>query len=141
MSFPRVSTLKTPLQFQQRLDELKLNLPFDETLQTGMQAPLDQPLTSVCGPIGNRWCILPMEGWDGTTDGRPTDLTVAAGRILDSVERNSSGAAKRLPFGPMVEPIPNQLLINSGTVRDLEALRNILEQTHQEHIGTVPTIC
>ena len=75
MSYPRVSSLKTPLQFQQRLDELNLELPFDETLQTGVQAPLDQPLTSVCGPIGNRWCILPMEGWDGTTDGRPTDLT------------------------------------------------------------------
>ena len=24
--------------------------------------------------LGNRWAILPMEGWDGTADGRPTDL-------------------------------------------------------------------
>ena len=37
MSFPRVSTFKTPHQFQQRLDDLKLNLPFDETLETGAQ--------------------------------------------------------------------------------------------------------
>ena len=25
--------------------------------------------------MGNRWCILPMEGWDGTRDGEPSDLT------------------------------------------------------------------
>ncbi|MBK6971204.1 MAG: hypothetical protein IPH29_19380 [Candidatus Microthrix sp.] len=24
--------------------------------------------------MGNRFCALPMEGWDGTTDGAPTDL-------------------------------------------------------------------
>ena len=46
MSFPRVSTVKTPHQFRSRLDDLKLNLPFDETLETGVDAPLGQPLTS-----------------------------------------------------------------------------------------------
>ena len=25
--------------------------------------------------VGNRFCILPMEGWDGTSDGEPSDLT------------------------------------------------------------------
>ena len=25
--------------------------------------------------VGNRFCILPMEGWDGTTDGEPSELT------------------------------------------------------------------
>lgn len=135
MSFPRVSTFKTPHQFQQRLDELKLSLPFDETLETGIHAPLDQPLTSVCGEIGNRWCILPMEGWDGTTDGRPTDLTrrrwrnfgLSGAKLIwggEAVAVRSDGRAN-----------PNQLLINSETVGDLEALRIILEQAHQEHIG------
>src|SRR4051812_3267979 len=26
--------------------------------------------------VGNRWCIHPMEGWDGTTDGRPSEHTI-----------------------------------------------------------------
>ena len=26
--------------------------------------------------VGNRFCILPMEGWDGTRDGKPSELTV-----------------------------------------------------------------
>lgn len=135
MSYPRVSSLKTPLQFQQRLDDLKLNLPFDETLATGVQSPLNQTLTSVCGKIGNRWCVLPMEGWDGTTDGRPTDLTrrrwknfgLSGAKLIwggEAVAVRKDGRAN-----------PNQLLINSSTLSDLESLRNILEQTHLEHFG------
>jgi hypothetical protein len=26
--------------------------------------------------LSNRWCVLPMEGWDGTRDGKPSDLTM-----------------------------------------------------------------
>ena len=38
-------------------------------------APLAQPVRrSAGGTVGNRFCILPMEGWDGTADGRPTEL-------------------------------------------------------------------
>ena len=29
----------------------------------------------MCGRrLGNRFAILPMEGWDGTRDGRPSEL-------------------------------------------------------------------
>ena len=73
MSYPRVSTFRTAEQFRARLQELGLDLPFDEAVQSGPQSPLAAPLHSRCGPIGNRWCILPMEGWDGTSDGRPTE--------------------------------------------------------------------
>lgn len=136
MSYPRVSSLKTPLQFQQRLNELNLNLPFDETLQNGMQAPLDQQLTSVCGPIGNRWCILPMEGWDGTTDGRPTDLTRRRWKNFGLSGAKLIWGGEAVAVNPDGRANPNQLLINSSTVRDLASLREILEQTHQEHFGT-----
>ena len=34
--------------------------------------------------VGNRFCILPMEGWDGTTTGEPSELTTGAGGISAS---------------------------------------------------------
>ena len=136
MSFPRVSTLKTPDQFQQRLDELKLELPFDEIVETGVHAPLDQPLSSVCGKIGNRWCILPMEGWDGTTDGRPTDLTRRRWKNFGLSGAKLIWGGEAVAIRPDGRANPNQLLINSDTVGDLEALRNILERAHQENIGS-----
>lgn len=136
MSFPRVSTFKTSPQFQQRLDELKLNLPFDETLRDGAGAPLEQPLTSVCGRIGNRWCILPMEGWDGTTSGQPTDLTRRRWRNFGLSGAKLIWGGEAVAVRPDGRANPNQLLINSKTVGDLESLRLILEQAHQEHIGS-----
>ena len=39
-------------------------------------SPLAQPLDVGGFVVGNRWCIHPMEGWDGTTDGQPTEHTI-----------------------------------------------------------------
>ena len=41
--------------------------------------PLATPFTFTDGSagthtVGNRFAVLPMEGWDGDADGRPTDL-------------------------------------------------------------------
>lgn len=140
MSFPRVFTLKTPHQFRQRLHDLNLNLPFDETVDTGAHAPLDQPLSSICGKIGNRWCILPMEGWDGTTDGRPTDLTRRRWKNFGLSGAKLIWGGEAVAVRPDGRANPNQLLINSRTVGELEALRNILERAHQEHIGSTDNL-
>ena len=75
MTYPRISSFKTVDQFRSRLSELQLELPIDEEIGTGPESILGQPLVSKAGLIGNRFCILPMEGWDGTTDGKPTELT------------------------------------------------------------------
>ncbi|MFN9717469.1 MAG: NADH:flavin oxidoreductase [Planctomycetota bacterium] len=136
MAFPRISTLKTAEQFRQRLDELHLGLPFDETLERGSAAPLNQPMKSVCGPIGNRWCILPMEGWDGTTDGRPTDLTRRRWRNFGLSGAKLMWGCEAVAVRPDGRANPNQLMINDQTLSDMIALREILETAHREHIGT-----
>ena len=48
MSYPRVSTFRTAEQFRARLQELGLDLPFDEAVQSGSQSPLAAPLHSRC---------------------------------------------------------------------------------------------
>jgi 2,4-dienoyl-CoA reductase-like NADH-dependent reductase (Old Yellow Enzyme family) len=136
MSIPRISTLKTADLFRARIDELNLPLPFDETMGAGPESVLSQPLNSTCGPIGNRWCILPMEGWDGTSDGRPTDLTrrrwknfgLSGAKLIwggEAVAVREDGRAN-----------PNQLMINAQTLPHLIELREILEATHRQHFGT-----
>jgi NADPH2 dehydrogenase len=54
---------------------LGVELPFDPQVESGPGSPLAQPYVWSGKKIGNRWCILPMEGWDGTVDGRPSELT------------------------------------------------------------------
>ena len=137
MSWPRMSTLRTIEQFRGRLDELQLDLPVDEVVESGLQAPLAASLESRCGSIRNRWCILPMEGWDGTTEGRPTELTRRRWQNF-----GLSGAA--LMWGCEAVAVrhdgranPNQLLLTEETKGDLESLRVSMEQTHKDEFGTL----
>src|SRR4051794_35329993 len=69
--WPQLKRLRSAESFQARLDELGIRLPFADP-------PTIDALASshrVAGRVApNRFAILPMEGWDGTDDGRPTDL-------------------------------------------------------------------
>jgi NADPH2 dehydrogenase len=138
VAYPKIATLRTPQAFQARLDALGLRLGFDTALQAGPDAPLTRPLTGP-GPApmraGNRWCILPMEGWDGTVDGRPSDLTrrrwthfgQSGAKIIwggEAVAVRHDGRAN-----------PNQLVITPDTVAELAALREALVDAHRERFG------
>ena len=70
MNYHRVASLKTAQAFRTYLAEGKIPLEFDDELLTGPAAPLAQTYRLADGTtIGNRFAILPMEGWDGTPDG------------------------------------------------------------------------
>ncbi|MDA0833295.1 MAG: NADH:flavin oxidoreductase [Planctomycetota bacterium] len=133
MSFPRVASFKTADEFASHLSTLSIPLPFDRAVVTGSTAPLAQPLVRNRGSIGNRFCILPMEGWDGTDDGKPTELTrrrwqnfgLSGAKLIwggEAVAVRNEGRAN-----------PNQLLINDATLSDIEGLRTLLIETHQQH--------
>ncbi len=135
MTFPRVSALKTAADFRSRLAGLGVDLPFDETVEAGPDAPLAAPYRRPRGVIGNRFAILPMEGWDGTADGRPTDLTRRRWR-------NFGRSGAKLVWGGEAVAVrhdgranPNQLLLNDATAGDVQALRELLVATHREQFG------
>lgn len=136
MAYPRISTFKTAAQFRTRLAELQLDLPFDEEVGAGNDSVLAQPIPSVCGPIGNRWCILPMEGWDGTTDGRPSDLTRRRWQNFGLSGAKLMWGCEAVAVRPDGRANPNQLMINDQTLEEIESLRTLLESTHQQHFGT-----
>lgn len=136
MAFPRMSTFRHPDQFRQRVQELGLTLPLDDRLERGESAVLAQPLPSRCGVIGNRFCILPMEGWDGTEDGRPSDLTRRRWRNfgLSGAKLIWGGEAVAVRHDGRANP--RQLLICQRNLSDIESLRQLLEDTHQAEFGT-----
>ena len=105
----QVRKLSTSEAVRGHLDELGISLPFDDELDGSLRA--------------EHFAILPMEGWDATADGQPTEL----------VERRwqrfgESGAA--LVWGGEAVAVrmdgranPNQLVIGDhvGRLRDLLA--------------------
>lgn len=135
--YPRMARFNSPAALRTRLGELGLDLNLDDELLPDPQSPLAQPL-SLPGDgrtISNRWCIQPMEGWDGTDDGKPTELT------MRRWQRFGESGAKLIWGGEAVAVIPegranpNQLLIRDANLRELERLRQTLVAAHTTRWG------
>ena len=75
--------------------------------------------------VGNRFAILPMEGWDGTTDGRPTDLVRRRWRRFGAERRQArlGRRGRRRPARRPGQPEP-AASSTTRTVDDLAALRH-----------------
>ena len=113
-----------------------ITLPFDRELRSGPDSPLARPLT--CGRItlGNRFAIHPMEGWDGTADGRPTDLTAIRWRNFGRSGAKLIWGGEAVAVRPEGRANPNQLVINEDTRGDLARLRETLVAAHREAAGS-----
>ena len=76
MAIRTPAKFKTAEEFRARWRELDPSLDCDLEL-LGADGPLGRPLARARGkPAPNRFCIHPMEGWDGTADGLPSELTL-----------------------------------------------------------------
>lgn len=133
MGYKRIAQLRTIEQFRNYLAELSIELPLDEKIETGNAAPLARPYPLDGFTIGNRFAVLPMEGWDGTADGHPTEFTQRRW------QRFGLSGAKLIWGGEAVavrhdgRANPRQLVLNEETAVSLDNLRQTLVDTHEQH--------
>ena len=122
--------------FRRYLQENRISIPCDDELASGTASPLSRPLSLRERSIGNRLCIHPMEGWDGTRDGHPSEKTVHRWRYF-----GMSGA--KLIWGGEAVAVrhdgranPNQLLLNEKTRAAVARLRDVLIEEHRRTTGS-----
>ena len=133
--FPRVASFKTAPAFRKHLDSAGITLEFDDTLLPPESSPLAQAITVGDVRVGNRFCILPMEGWDGHTDGTPSDLTTRRWTNFGRSGAKLIWGGEAVAVCPEGRANPNQLVINDGTASALAALRAALVHAHTEQFG------
>jgi NADPH2 dehydrogenase len=130
----QVKGLRTYIQFMEHFASLGiLNLPVDpKIVSAANNSPMAEPYRLGDFTIGNRWCIQPMEGWDGTEDGRPSEHTLRRWKRF-----GESGA--KLIWGGEAYAVqydgranPNQLFLQDDktTIESLTALRSALLEGH-----------
>jgi 2,4-dienoyl-CoA reductase-like NADH-dependent reductase (Old Yellow Enzyme family) len=136
MSIRRISSVKDAAGLRQFAAALGVEIPADDAVIPAPDGPLARPYPRASGVIGNRFCILPMEGWDGTEDGRPSDLTRRRWRHfgLSGAKLIWGGEAVAVRHDGRANP--NQLLINDANLAEIADLRTILLDAHREHFGT-----
>ncbi len=136
-AIPQVRSLKTAEALLTHLAALGADLPLAKSVTPAPDGPLAQRLDLGDGRvIGNRFAVLPMEGWDGTTGGLPTDL------VERRWERFGRSGAKLVWGGEAVavrhdgRANPRQLTITSDAHAEaLAGLRQRLIDAHVEEHG------
>ena len=133
MTITQIKKLDTPDAFAAYVAELGIDIPIADPAG----GALDQPITITDGSagahaVGNRWCILPMEGWDGTADGLPTPL------VQRRWQRFGQSGAKLIWGGEAVAVVdtgranPHQLVAGPDRVDAFDTLRAGLVLAHAE---------
>jgi 2,4-dienoyl-CoA reductase-like NADH-dependent reductase (Old Yellow Enzyme family) len=135
MEYPRVAALTTADAFARHLTSSRIDLPFDPELLPADRSPLAQPLTADGVAIGNRFCILPMEGWDGTRAGEPSALTTRRWQNFGKSGAKFIWGGEAVAVRQDGRANPNQLLIDERTLPALARLREALVAAHRERFG------
>jgi 2,4-dienoyl-CoA reductase-like NADH-dependent reductase (Old Yellow Enzyme family) len=131
----QVKRLRTLAELRDRLWVLGIadQLGVDDAVDS--RGPLCTPFSFVDGStgahtVGNRFAVLPMEGWDAESDGRPSELVRRRWRRF-----GESGA--KLVWGGEAVAVrhdgranPRQLVLDHTTVHDVAALRAELVGAH-----------
>jgi NADPH2 dehydrogenase len=141
MSFKitRIPSLKSPEEFRAHLRSLGLDLPCDDTIVSGSDSPLAQPVQAITindKRVGNRIAIQPMEGWDGTTTGGTTpDMERRWRRFGESGAKLIFGG-EAMAIRPDGRANPNQLIINRENLAGIRSLREQLLAAHSARYGS-----
>ena len=128
-TYRKVANLRTFETFNAYVASLGVRIPVDKLVDP--HGLLAAPVTirdSGAGELTaqNRFAALPMEGWDGTTDGRPTDLVR---RRWERIGRGGAGLVwgEATAVRPDGRANPNQLVLGNDMVDEIAALRALLD--------------
>lgn len=124
----QVKNLKTVDALRDHLAGLGVAIPLADEVDPG--GVLASPVAFADGSAGtitvpNRFAVLPMEGWDGTPEGRPTDLVR---RRWTRFAASGCGLVwgEATAVRPDGRANPNQLVLDETTVEDIADLRALL---------------
>jgi 2,4-dienoyl-CoA reductase-like NADH-dependent reductase (Old Yellow Enzyme family) len=135
-TFAKVAQLRTISAFRERLAELNLSLPVDDTILSSVQgSPMAQPVTLGPYRVGNRWCIHPMEGWDANPDGSPSAHTLRRWRRFGLSGAKLIWGGEAAAVQPDGRANPHQTLAVPENRAGLALLLSTLRGAHRESFG------
>jgi 2,4-dienoyl-CoA reductase-like NADH-dependent reductase (Old Yellow Enzyme family) len=133
----KLRRLRDAAALRDHAEGLGVDLPLQEDAARAAEAlaaPL--PLPGV-GHAGNRFAVLPMEGWDAAADGSPSALVERRWRRFGESGAKLVWGGEAVAVRPDGRANPNQLVLQPAHERAFAALREILVDAHRERHGRV----
>lgn len=121
-------------EFRAHLQALDPATEYCDTRLEGPDGPLAQPLELRGRVLANRFVAHPMEGWDGTRDGRPTERTLRRWRHFGTSGAKLIWGGEAFAVQEDGRANPHQLFRNADVdvVADLVRLREAACSGHRD---------
>src|SRR5258706_7864399 len=136
LDIKRLTSIKSPAAFRDRMKDLSLDLPIDDSIQTAPESSLAQSIDLGGFKVGNRYCIHPMEGWDATTDGHPTPDLIRRWRRFGESGAKFMWGMEAVAVRPDGRANPNQLMAKPDTIDELVKAAHECLEAHAKSFGT-----
>ncbi len=136
LDIKRLTSIKTSAAFRERMTDLSLDLPIDDSIQKAPESPLAQSMDLGGFKVGNRWAIHPMEGWDATHDGHPTPDLVRRWRRFGESGAKFLWGMEAVAVRPDGRANPNQLMAKPDTIGELVTAAHECLEAHGKSFGT-----
>jgi NADPH2 dehydrogenase len=133
--YPKIASFDGVAAFKRYLADNDIDIPCDDIVAAGPEAPLAQPIEVLGRIIPNRFCVQPMEGWDGLEDGNPSDNTIRRWRRFGESGAKFFWGGEAVAVRPDGKANPNQLTFTSDTVAGIARLRDEAIAAHRAAIG------
>ncbi len=132
-TYRKAGSFRSVAELREYLAANNIDIPLAEEAE---HAAMAQPATLFGRTLPNRWALLPMEGWDCTAGGAPSELTLRRWTHF-----GESGAA--LICGTEAGAVmhegrsnPRQLLVARENLPELKAAVAAMRKAHAERYGT-----
>jgi len=132
----RLGSVKGVDRFRDHLRSLRVTMPCDREILRADESPLRWPLVRGHIQLRNRIAVQPMEGWDGTADGNPSESTIRRWRRFGRSGAGLIWGGEAVAVSHEGRANPNQLVIAPHTEKGLAQLRKVLIDEHRSLLGT-----
>lgn len=146
LRFSPPGSFKSAEDFQAQLQDIDPSFSCDKAIFAA--GPLSQPIhlhalggaSTLNRTIGNRFAIHPMEGWDGTLDGRPSEHTLRRWKRFGQSGAKLIWGGEAVAVRPDGRANPNQLFHDASTdnVAKFTQLREQILAGHLESFSGQP---
>ena len=133
--YKRVSALRQAGAFREHATSLGLDIPCDDAIITAPASPLAHSFQVGAVNVGNRFAIQPMEGWDGTEQGMPTNCVRQRWRNFGLSGAKLIWGGEAFAVCPEGRANPNQLMACEENRAGMQELAQLLLATHSERYG------
>lgn len=139
-TYRRVAAFKTLAAFRAHLAQAGVEIPLAEPPAPGEVDPLGAPFDFHGRRLPNRFAVLPMEGWDATPAGEPSDLTRRRWQHFGASGAGLIWGGEAVAVCPEGRANPNQLIITAQTAPALANLREVLLAAHSASRAETPPL-